>query len=151
MRLLAAEHLQRLCRFPVFFFGRVTSIFNGIIADLLQRPTLGELRRRTAQFKIIEHELLPVVEQARCGRLSLMLLDETQFHIGGIIKVACLFRAVLLQFLRILRLLLHGLPCHVRQQLLDHDFKFILLHDDLLVLGFVRHQPPLRQLLAGFS
>ena len=29
MRLLAAERLQRLCRFPVFFFGRVTSIFNG--------------------------------------------------------------------------------------------------------------------------
>ena len=70
---------------------------------------------------------------------------------GSIVKVAFLFCAVLLQFLRILRPLLHGLRCHVRQQLLDHDFKFILLHDDLLVLGFVRHQPPLRQLLADFS
>ena len=64
-----------------------------------------------------------------------MLLDETQFHIGGIIKVALLFCAVLLQLLCILRPLLHGLRCHVRQQLLDHDFKFIHLHDALLVLG----------------
>ena len=48
----------------------VAAVFNGIIADLLQCPALGELRRRTAQFKIIEHELLPVVEQARCGRLT---------------------------------------------------------------------------------
>ena len=151
MLLLAAERLQRLCGFPVFLVGGVASVFNGIVADLLQRPALGELCRRTAQFKIIEHELLPVVEQTCCSRLTLMLLDEPQFYIGGIIKVARLFRAVLLQFLRILRPLLHGLRCHVRQQLLDHDFKFILLHDDLLVLGFVRHQPPLRQLLAGFS
>ena len=135
MRLLAAERLQRLCRFPVFFFGRVTSIFNGIIADLLHRPALGELCRRTAQFKIIEHEMLPVVEQARCGRLTLMLLDETQFHIGGIVKVTFLFRAVLLQLLRILRLFFHGLLCHGWQQFLDHGFKFILLHDALLVLG----------------
>ena len=103
MLLLAAERLQRLCGFPVFLVGGVASVFNGIVADLLQRPTLGELRRRTAQFKIIEHELLPVVEQARCGRLSLMLLDETQFHIGGIVKVTFLFRAVLLQLLCILR------------------------------------------------
>ena len=80
-----------------------------------------------------------------------MLLDETQLHIGGIIKVACLFRAVLLQLLRILRPLLHGLLRYVRQQLFDHGFKFILLHDALLVLGSVRHQPPLRQLLADFS
>ena len=80
MLLLAAERLQRLCGFPVFFFGGIAAIFNGIIADLIQRPPLGELRCRTAQFKIIEHELLPVVEQARCGRLTLMLLDETQFE-----------------------------------------------------------------------
>ena len=58
MRLLAAERLQRLCGFPVFLVGGVASVFNGIVADLLQRPTLGELRRRTAQFKIIEHELM---------------------------------------------------------------------------------------------
>ena len=116
MLLLAAERLQRLCGFPVFLVGGVASVFNGIVADLLQRPTLGELRRRTAQFKIIEHEVLPVVEQARCGRLSLMLLDKLQFHIGGIIKVALLFCTVLLQLLRILRPLLHGLRCHVRQQ-----------------------------------
>ena len=74
MLLLAAERLQRLCGFPVFLVGGVASVFNGVITNLLQRPTLGELRRRTAQFKIIEHELLPVVEQARCGRLTLMLL-----------------------------------------------------------------------------
>ena len=103
MLLLAAERLQRLCGFPVFFVGGVASVFNGIVADLLQRPTLGEFRRRTAQFKIIEHEMLPVVEQARCDCLTLMLLDETQFHIGGIVKVTFLFRAVLLQLLRILR------------------------------------------------
>ena len=103
MRLLAAERLQRLCGFPVFLVGGVASVFNGIIADLLHRPALGELCRRTAQFKIIEHEMLPVVEQARCGRLTLMLFDETQFHIGGIVKVTFLFRAVLLQLLRILR------------------------------------------------
>ena len=76
MLMLAAERLQRLCGFPVFLVGGVASVFNGIVADLLQRPTLGELRCRTAQFKIIEHELLPVVEQARCGRLSLMLFDK---------------------------------------------------------------------------
>lgn len=103
MLMLAAERLQRLCGFPVFFFGGITAVLNGIVADLLQRPTLGEFRRRTAQFKIIEHELLPVVEQARCGRLSLMLLDKLQFQIGGIIKVALLFCAVLLQLLCILR------------------------------------------------
>ena len=76
MRLLAAERLQRLCRFPVFFFGWITTVLNGIVADLLPRPALGEVRRRTAQFKEIEHELLSVVEQARCGRLSLMLFDK---------------------------------------------------------------------------
>ena len=151
MLLLVTERLQRLYGFPVFLAGRVTATFNGIIADLLQRPALSELCRRTPQFKIIEHELLPVVEQTHCDCLTLMLLDKPQFHIGSIIKVALLFCAVLLQLLCILRPLLHGLRCHVRQQLLDHDFKFILLHDDLLVLGFVRHQPPLRQLLAGFS
>ena len=83
MLLLAAERLQRLCGFPVFFFGGITAVLNGIVADLLQRPTLGEFRRRTAQFKVIEHELLSIVEQARCGRLTLILLDETQFHMAA--------------------------------------------------------------------
>ena len=50
MRLLAVERLQRLCGFPVFLVGGVAAVFNGIIADLLQRPALGELCRRTAQF-----------------------------------------------------------------------------------------------------
>ena len=140
MLLLAAKCLQRLCGFPVFLVGGVAAIFNGIIADLLQRPALGELRRRTAQFKIIEHELLSVVEQARCRRLSLMLRDEPQLYIGGIIKVTFLFCAVLLQLLCILRPLLHGLLRHVWQQFLDHGFKFISLHDNLLALGSV--QPP---------
>ena len=37
MLLLAAERLQRLCGFPVFFFGGIAAIFNGIIADLTPR------------------------------------------------------------------------------------------------------------------